>query len=86
MILMAGDKAKKNYSSYHRVFSAARWSLDAMGLAVFDLIAPWCGEVVMVAVDDTLARKRGHKIFGVGMHHDPILSSRGKAITNWGHS
>ena len=86
MILMAGDKAKKNYSSYHRVFSAARWSLDAMGLALFDLIAPWCGEVVMVAVDDTLARKRGHKIFGVGMHHDPILSSRGKAITNWGHS
>src|SRR5690606_16104153 len=34
----------------------------------------------------TLARKRGLKVFGVGMHHDPLLSSRGKAITNWGHS
>jgi hypothetical protein len=33
-----------------------------------------------------LARKRGAKTFGVGMHHDPLLSSRQKAITNWGHS
>jgi hypothetical protein len=33
-----------------------------------------------------LARKRGLKMFGVGMHHDPLLSSRGKTITNWGHS
>jgi hypothetical protein len=25
-------------------------------------------------------------MFGTGMHHDPLLSSRGKAVTNWGHS
>ncbi|MCG8585094.1 MAG: transposase, partial [Pirellulales bacterium] len=64
----------------------ARWSRDAMGLAVFDLIAAWCGETVLIAVDDTLARKRGLKMFGTGMHHDPLLSSRGKKIMNWGHS
>jgi hypothetical protein len=86
MILAAGESAQKHYSSYHRVFSAARWSLDAVGLAVFDLIASWCGDVVLVAIDDTLARKRGLKMFGTGMHHDPLLSSRGKTITNWGHS
>ena len=40
----------------------------------------------MLGLDDTLARKRGLKMFGTGMHHDPLLSSRGKAITNWGHS
>ena len=86
MILAAGSSAEKHYSSYHRLFSAARWSLDAVGLAVFDLIVPWCGDQVFVALDDTLARKRGLKMFGVGMHHDPLLSSRGKVITNWGHS
>ena len=86
MILAAGDAADKHYSSYHRVFSAARWSLDAVGLAVFDLIRPFSGEVMMLAVDDTLARKRGLKMFGCGMHHDPLLSSRSKTITNWGHS
>lgn len=32
-----------------------------------------------------LARKRGLKVFGACMRHDPLLSSRGKAITNWGH-
>lgn len=86
MILAAGSAADKHYSSYHRLFSAARWSLDAVGLAVFALVEPLLGEVVMLGLDDTLCRKRGLKMFGTGMHHDPLLSSRGKAITNWGHS
>ena len=86
MILAAGSSADKHYSSYHRVFSAARWSLDAVGLAVFDLMRPFLGDVVMLALDDTLARKRGLKMFGCGMHHDPLLSTRKKAVMNWGHS
>ena len=71
MILAAGSSGDKHYSSYHRVFSAARWSLDAVGLAVFDLMSLFLGKVVMLAIDDTLARKRGLKMFGCGMHHDP---------------
>jgi hypothetical protein len=86
MILAAGSTAEKHYSSYHRLFSAARWSLDAVGLAVFALAEPFLGDVVMLGLDDTLCRKRGLKMFGTGMHHDPLLSSRGQAITNWGHS
>jgi hypothetical protein len=86
MILAAGVAAEKHFSSYHRLFSVARWSLDALGLAVFDLIEPFLGSVVMLGLDDTLARKRGLKMFGTGMHHNPLLSSRGKVITNWGHS
>lgn len=86
MILAAGLAADKHYSSYHRLFSAARWSLDALGLAMFTLVEPFLGEIVMLGLDDTLCRKRGRKMFGTGMHHDPLLSSRGKAITNWGHS
>ncbi len=86
MILAVGSSADKHYSSYHRVFSAASWSLDALGLAVFDLIVPHLGEVVMLGLDDTLARKRGMKMFGCGMHYDPLLSSCGKKIVNWGHS
>jgi len=86
MILAAGSAADKHYSSYHRLFNAARWSLDALGLAVFALIEPYLGSVVMLGLDDTLCRKRGVKMFGTGMHHDPLLSSRGKVIVNWGHS
>lgn len=86
MILAAGDGAEKHFSSYHRLFSAARWSLDAAGLVVFSLIEPWLRGEVLLALDDTLARKRGLKTFGAGMHHDPLLSSRGQAVMNWGHS
>lgn len=86
MILAAGGLADKHFSSYHRLFSTARWSRDAMGLAVFDLMQNFLASVVLLALDDTLARKRGVKMFGTGMHHDPLLSSRSKVITNWGHS
>jgi hypothetical protein len=86
MILAAGEAADKHFSSYYRVFSEARWSLDRVGLAVFDLLCPFLGEVVMLGVDDTLARKRGLKVFGCSMHHDPLLSSRKKSVKNWGHS
>jgi hypothetical protein len=67
MIVAAGTTADKHFSSYHRLFSAARWSLDAVGLAVFDLITPDSEGVVMLGLDDTLARKRGVKMFGTGV-------------------
>jgi DDE superfamily endonuclease len=86
MILAAGSAADKHWSSYHRLFSAARWSLDAVGLAVLALVEPFLGKVVMLGLDDTLCRKRGVKMFGTGMHHDPLASSRSRAITSWGHS
>jgi hypothetical protein len=86
MILAAGAVGWKHHSAFHRVFSAASWSLDRMGLAVFDLLSPWLGKTVFLALDDTLARKRGRKMFGVGMHHDPLLSSRKTAVMNWGHN
>jgi hypothetical protein len=87
MVVAAGavGPGHKHHSAYHRVFAAARWSLDELGLAVFGLILPLLEGVVLVAVDDTLARKRGLKVFGVGMHHDPLLSCRRTAVTNWGH-
>lgn len=86
MIAAAGMAGVKHHSSFHRVFAAARWSLDAFGLTVFRLIEPHLDEdaAVLLSIDDTLARKFGLKIFGAGMHHDPIQSSRGHKVTVWG--
>lgn len=86
MIVAAQAVDDKHHATFHRLFAQASWSLDELGLAVFALLEPWLGAVVMLGVDDTLARKRGLKMFGVGMHHDPLLSSRKTAITNWGPS
>jgi SRSO17 transposase len=87
MLTATGIAGKRHHAAFHRLFATARWSLDALGLAVFRVLEPLLDQdTIFVAIDDTLARKRGLKTFGVGMHHDPLLSSRGKAITNWGHS
>lgn len=86
MLLAAGIAGERHHSAFHRFFANAHWSLDALGLNVFRMLEPWLDGTILLVVDDTLARKRGLKIFGVGMHHDPLLSSRGKSITNWGHS
>ena len=76
----------KHHSSYHRLFAAARWSLDELRLAIFGLlILPVLGGLVLLGPDDTPARKRGLKVFGVGMHHDPLPSTRKTATTNWSH-
>ena len=66
-----------------------RRPLDELGLAVLGLILLLVAGTVLLAMDDTLARKRDLKVFGVGMHragfasrHDPLLSSRRTAVTN----
>jgi len=41
--------------------------------------------MIELAVDDTLCRKRGLNVYGTGMHHDPLISSRAKPLTSWGH-
>jgi len=87
MLLAAGAVGRKHPSAFHRVFATARWSLDELGLAVFELILPWIRQdPILLALDDTLARKRGRKVFGVGMHHDPLLSTRKTALMSWGPS
>ena len=51
----------------HWFFARARWSADELGLAaaklVVALLVP-AGEPVTVAIDDTLARRRGNKRLG----------------------
>jgi hypothetical protein len=86
IIVAAGLQQRRHHSAFHRIFAAGVWCRDQVGLGIFTLIRPLLRGTIFVALDDTLARKRGLKIFGVSMHHDPLLSSRKKAITNWGHS
>jgi len=79
----------KHHSAYHRLLATPRWSLDEMGLAVAQLLiaAQPAEEMIMLALDDTLCRKHGRKrMYGVGMHHDPLISSRKLDVCNWGHS
>jgi len=87
LIQASGCVHDGHHSRYTRFFSAARWSLDALchtlAMMLVAVFAP-TGDI-FIAVDDTLCRKRGLTVFGTGMHHDPLISSRAKPLTSWGH-
>ena len=86
MLVAAGVVGDRHHAAFHRVFSSAVWSIDALGLAVFDLVV---GRFVprgtiWLTLDDSHSRKYGRDIFGAGMHHDPIISTRSRHVVTWG--
>lgn len=84
-MLRAGG-TERHHSAFHRLFATAKWSVDAVGLTVYDLIRTLVPQAsIFLAGDDTLLSRRGLKIFGTGMHRDPLLSSRGFTVVRWGH-
>jgi hypothetical protein len=55
------------------LFTNARWSGDALGLVLADLIVARllpADAALTIAVDDTLFKRSGKKVFGVAWHHD----------------
>jgi len=62
-----------HHSRAHRLFTNARWSADALGLALADLIVTRLlppGAALTIAIDDTLFKRSGKKVFGAAWHHD----------------
>src|SRR5438128_9274201 len=62
--LAAGVIGERHISVFHRFFSRASWSLDALGRVVFGLALAWVpdDQPLVVLGDDTLARKGGKSI------------------------
>jgi hypothetical protein len=81
MLTGAGLARTWSHDRAHRFFSAARWSIDQIGLTVFDLVLAHLiadGAELYLAVDDTAHRRRGRKVHGVGWIHDGSAPSRNK--------
>jgi DDE superfamily endonuclease len=87
VIFSSGHVGHGHWSRFHRFFSHAAWDIDDFSLClarlVVTILAP--GATLYWAVDDTLCRKRGLTLYGAGMHYDPLISSRSKALVSWGH-
>jgi DDE superfamily endonuclease len=88
VIQASGAVHRGHHSRYHRFFSHAAGDLDDLWeVLAYQLVAEFAPQgVLLIALDDTLCRQRGLSIFGAGMHHDPLISSRQKALVRWGHS
>jgi hypothetical protein len=86
-IFTSGHVGDGHWSRYHRFFSHAAWSLDLLCRFLARLLVTTfvpTGTIVL-AGDDTLCRKRGLTLYGAGMHHDPLISSRALKLVSWGH-
>ena len=87
LIWSSGSTRNGHHSRYHRFFSKSVWKLDALSLLLAKLLVRIFAPtgLIELAGDDTLCRKRGLTVYGTGMHHDPLISSRAKPLVSWGH-
>src|SRR5258708_36218375 len=87
MLAGAGLSRTWPHDRAHWFFSRARWSADDLGLAaaklVVALLVP-ARQPVTVAIDDTLFRRRGKKVWAASWFHDG--SAPGPAKTGFGNN
>ncbi len=87
MLAGAGLARIWSHDRAHRFFSRARWDPDELGLAVAKLVVALlvpAGDPVTVAIDDTLFRRRGKKVWAASWFHDG--SAPGPAKTGYGNN
>src|SRR3954452_10725586 len=86
-LFTAGQVGHGHWSRFYRFFSHYAWSLDdlchTLARLLIQRFAP--EGPVLLAADHTLCRKRGLGLFGAGMHHDPLFSSKALKVFSWGH-
>jgi hypothetical protein len=81
MLTGAGLATSWSHDRAHRFFSAARWSVDQIGLIVFDLVLTHLvadNADLLLGVDDTAHRRRGKQVHGAGWIHDGSAPARNK--------
>jgi hypothetical protein len=86
--LMSTDVARRrHHEAFHRFFSRGTWDPDDLGRALFTWMlgrmAP--DAPIRLAMDDTLAPKKGPHVFGLGCHLDAVRSTRLCKVFCFGH-
>ncbi|MBV9024303.1 MAG: transposase, partial [Streptomycetaceae bacterium] len=87
MLLGAGLTRAWPHDRAHYFFARARWSADQLGLALAHLIVDRLlpeEAALQVAVDDTLFKRRGKKVYGAAWQHDG--SATGPRKTGFGNN
>jgi DDE superfamily endonuclease len=86
ILRVMGLASISNFSKYHRVLSRAEWNSLVLakillGLLLQLLPASW---PILIAVDETLERRRGKKIKAKGLYRDAVQSSQSHVVTSFG--
>lgn len=86
ILRVMGLASVRNFSKYHRVLSRAEWNAIALAKILIGLLIKLLPESwpIIIAVDETLERRRGKKIKAKGVYRDAVRSSQSKVITSFG--
>jgi hypothetical protein len=88
MLIAAGLSGRWHHSRAHRFFSRARWSVDGLGLMLLGLVVERLldgEEPLVVAIDDTLLRRSGPRVFARQLHHDGSSQAAGPRARRIAH-
>jgi DDE superfamily endonuclease len=88
MLIAAGLAGSWHHSRAHRFFSRARWSVDRLGLVMLGTIEERLlkeGEPLVVAIDDTLLKRFGPKVFARQLHYDGSSQAAGPKARRTAH-
>lgn len=86
--LVATDAARRrHWEAFHRFFSRGSWDPDLVGLLLLDRLVKLMAkdDPITAAIDDTLAAKKGPRVFGIGSHLDAVRSTRAFRVFCFGH-
>lgn len=85
-LVMTGVAGRRHHEGFHRFFSRGTWDPDELGLWLFRRLEPFVGEgALRIAIDDTVAPKKGPHVFGISTHIDPVRSTRRFRVFCFGH-
>lgn len=86
ILRVMGLSETKNFSKFHRVLSRARWDSLAASKILFGLLIKLLpsGWPIIIAVDETLERRRGKKIKAKGAYRDAVASSQSRVVISFG--
>jgi len=86
-LVMTKVAGRRHHEAFHRFFSRGTWDPDHLGLLLLGCIMATVPKQapLRLAIDDTLAPKKGAHVFGIGSHLDAVRSTRRCRIFCFGH-
>ncbi len=84
-LVVSRVSGQRHHAAFHSFFAYAVWNVDELGLRLAERIVEEIDGAVLVAIDDTLAAKKGPHVFGLGCHIDAVRSTRKHKIFSFGH-
>lgn len=81
-----GLSQEAHFQNYHRVLNRHQWSTFVAARLLLGLLVALlpAGSTIVIAADDTIERRRGKKIKGIGGYRDPVRSTRKHVIKCFG--